>query len=111
MRTIFTALLFTTTAFAGYCPFELLSFTKQPTLIDAARTASITNGVTLGLVVTNLGPGWIMVDDGFIRWSFTDGRELQVRPFRNTADEVLHTNVSEPAYFWFTTNANKIASK
>ncbi len=134
MRPFFAAILLTTTAFAddtnAFHPFQVLSFTNtskatittnihgmrvmllQP-LIEPSKVASITNGITLGQVVTNLGPGWMLGTEsvGIICWSFSDGRELNVLPSSYSATDVLSTNRSNRAHFWFTTNSHTIPSK
>ena len=117
MRTIFIALFFTTTALAGYTnafrPFQVLSYRDKPPQIDSSKAASVTNGMTLGQVVTNLGPGWIYWDVNIviIRWSFTDGQELNILPSSYSASVVIHSDIHSDSRFWFTTNANIVPSK
>lgn len=134
MRAIFTAFLFATAAFAGetneFSPCVVLSFTNtsnativtnergtkvmilQP-LLEPAKLASVTNGITLGQVVTNLEPGWMTQAEsvGIIRWSFRDGRELQVKPLTYTASDVLFSDVRGRSQFWLTTNEDLFLPK
>ena len=127
MRTMILALLLATAALAGdtnkFQPSRVFYPTvstnnhgvrvvSSPPLIDASKAESITNGITFGQVVTNLGPGWSPVFDetGVIRWYFSDGRQLHSWP-DNNADTVLTTNVNSNARFWFTTNANILPRK
>jgi len=117
MRALFITLLFTARAFANdtnvFQPYQIVSFTNVPPMIEASKAASITNGITLGQVVTNLGSGWMPRNEsvGIIRWSFSDGRQLYVRSQSYSAGEVLGTNTSGQARFWFITNANIISPK
>jgi hypothetical protein len=82
--------------------------------VDASKASSITNGITLGQVVARLGPGWMIgstnksdiVDSaGIIKWSLSDGRQLNVWPDNNSASTVLTTNVHGDSRFWFSTNS------
>ena len=113
MRTLFIALLFTAKAFASdtnvFEPYQVLSFTNSPPIIEASKAASVTNGITLGQVVTNLGSGWMPRNEsvGIIRWSFSDGRQLNVWPHSHClASDMLTTNAGGVTYFWFTTHAH-----
>ena len=90
--------------FAGE-PFR--SYRKSwsaPPDLDSAEIRTITNGITLGQIVTNLGPGWISPEDssGIIRWRFGNGRQLNVWPSYYRADEVVHTNREADVRMWFT---------
>jgi hypothetical protein len=119
MRTFIILFLFTTAAFAGdtnaFCPYILwpptnsppfqgYNWTNNPKLIDSSKATTITNGITLGQVVTNLGPGQLFRFSGVcdISWCFTDGCVLHVWPQECLAKEVLHTN---KGMLWFTTNS------
>ena len=105
MRTLFIALLFATVGLADDTNVFRADQDTRPPLIAPSKAASITNGITLGQVVTNLGPGFIGNSSaGIIRWSFADGRELNVRQGDSTASEVLTTNIGDEACFWFSTN-------
>jgi len=79
------------------------SSTNRVANLAASKAAGITNGITLGQVVTNLGPGWITEDEsiGIINWSFSDGRTLRVWPRGYMAGTVLTTNKNENSRFWF----------
>lgn len=86
----------------------LPSSTNQAGLLAASKAAGITNGITLGQVVTNLGPGWMLDVEGIgiIRWSFSDGRTLHVWPGGYTAGVILSTNKNARSRFWFESNSN-----
>lgn len=117
MRTLLAVVLITTTVFAGdtnaFRAFQVLSFTNRPALIESSKMASITNGITLGQLVTNLGPGWVRQTEsvGIIRWSFSDSHELNVKPHSYSASDVLTTNTHAVSRYWFTTNAYITPSK
>jgi len=110
MRTLFITLLFTTRAFASdtnvFHLYQVLSFTNTPPVIEASKAASITNGITLGQVVTNLGAGWMPKNEcaGIIRWSFSDGRRLNVWSETRKSSDVLSSEPYARWRFWFTTN-------
>ena len=121
MRALILASLFVTVAFAGdtnsFVPFVITPAPqfprdfKQPSanlveLIDALKAAAITNGITLGQVVTNLGPGSIPAwsGTGTILWSFADGRVLCVSHCTD-ASTVLSSEPNARHRFWFMTNA------
>ncbi|HEV7302171.1 MAG TPA: hypothetical protein VGN72_22730 [Tepidisphaeraceae bacterium] len=63
----------------------------QPHLLDAAKLDRITDGVTLGAIVEELGPGQMhpLSGTGIINWHFNDGRQLSVWPDRYKSDEVI----------------------
>jgi hypothetical protein len=106
MRTLFIALMLATATFAGDTNVFRADQDTRPPLIAPSKAASITNGITLGQIVKNLGPGFIGNSSaGIIHWSFADGRELNVWPLDYTASEVLSTNRGKRAEFWFSTNA------
>ena len=77
---------------------------RRPAPLAATKAYGITNGITLGQVVAQLGPGWMPGEPGtgIIRWSFSDGRQLVVWSSGSTADIVLTTNRSARSRFWFT---------
>jgi hypothetical protein len=81
--------------------------------IEASKATSITNGITLVQVVASLGPGWMIgstnkgdfVDSaGIIKWTLSDGRQLNVWPNSHLASTVLTTNAGDQNRFWFSTN-------
>ena len=113
--------MFTTTVFAGDTnSFWPVIPTHNPPLIESSKASCITNGITLGQVVTNLGPGWWpdgngidspIESAGIIRWTFADGRQLNVRPTSSySASMVLGANIGQTR-FWFTTNAYIVSPK
>ncbi len=53
-----------------------------PRLIDPALAEHVTEGMKLTALVQILGPGWTSPREnvGVSRWSFTDGRELDLSP-------------------------------
>jgi hypothetical protein len=127
MRTIIVSFLLATAVFAGdtnaFLPYRMLLLTNssegivitngqgirvhiQQPLLEPSKSASITNGITLGQVVTNLGPGWMWQTEsvGIIQWSFNDGRELDVLPGSISAGEVLSSDKGSRSRFWFSTN-------
>jgi len=118
MRTLFIAFLLTTAALAGdtnaFRPFQDSS-TYKPLHLDPSKAASITNGVTFGQVVTNLGPGYFYGSPSqgvqMIRWDFIDGRELYIRPSSFSPSVVLHSDIHSDSAFWFITNATIVPSK
>ena len=115
---IILTLLMAVTAFADdtntFCP--AICCTNTPPLIDVSKEVIITNGITLGQVVTNLGPGWmpggkVKLPDGrevevvadilMIQWNFTDGHQLVVLPKTGKASDVLSSDGHTGSKFWF----------
>jgi hypothetical protein len=120
MRSIIlpAALLTAAAAFgANTNEFRPVIPTHRPRLIEASKAASITNGITLGQVVKHLGPGWMpdgkfpdgspgapVESVGIIRWSFTDGRQLNLVPKTRTANDILSSVAGAGSRYWFSTN-------
>ena len=114
-------ILMVTTASAGDAPgfraYERLDlFTWTPTvrtniagqavkcigpILDPAKAASVTNGISLGDLVTNLGPGWMSPASraNSIEWDFADGRFLSVSAPKKFSGEVW-----QAAFILSTTN-------
>jgi hypothetical protein len=112
MRTLFIALFLARTALAGDTNLFLLYHDHtafRELQIDSSKAASVTNGVTLGQVVTNLGPGFFYGNPSMgvqmIGWDFSDGRKLYIRPASDSPSVVLHSDIHSDSRFWFTTNA------
>jgi hypothetical protein len=83
-------------------------------VLDPARAAIVTNGVPLGQLVTNLGPGWMSPASraSSIHWDFADGRELTVASPGGTTNGEWRasftldiTTSSSVCHFWWTTNS------
>jgi hypothetical protein len=74
---------------AAFRPFIVSEVPPAP--LDPAKLDRIKDGMTLGQIVDDLGPGWIspLSGVGIITWSFTDGRRLSVWPRSYTASEVV----------------------
>jgi hypothetical protein len=54
---------------------------KPLKLLEPARSACLTNGITFKQIVDALGPGWRPPNEGIgrVRWTFDDGREVRVQ--------------------------------
>ena len=76
--------------------------------IEASKALAITNGIKLGQVATNLGPGYASRSLGTLTifWLFADGRVLCVRPLDCSPDEVLISSGEGYGRFWWKTNAD-----
>ena len=121
MRTIIIVLFFVSSVFASetnlFRPFivvdakplmtskDILDYNNRK-LIDSSKAATITNGITLGQVATNLGPGVVSLASGVgnIVWEFSDGRCLLVNHCRD-ANIILSSDAHARYHFWFVTNA------
>jgi len=114
-------------SFRAYERVDLLSW--QPTIrtniagevvrcigpvLDHTKTLSVTNGISLGQLVTNLGPGWRSPASraSSIHWDFADGRSLTVTcPAGGTNDSwqasftLDTTTLSSVCHYWWTTNS------
>lgn len=115
-----------TNAFRAYERLDLLTWT--PTVrtniaglavkcigpvLDPAKAAAVTNGISLGTLVTNLGPGWMSPASRAhsIEWDFADGRFLHVVHPKNISGEdwpasfiVSTTNTPSECHLWWVTN-------
>jgi hypothetical protein len=80
--------------------------TNRVELIDASKAATVTNGITLGQLVTNLGPGHVsaLSSSGTIGWGFSDGRVLSVQHCTDPST-VLSSEPHARHRFWFFTNS------
>ncbi len=61
----------------------------MPAPVDVAKLERVTDGMTLGAIVDELGPGWVSPSAGIITWFLSDGRELRIWPAEYKADEVI----------------------
>jgi hypothetical protein len=63
----------------------------HPKPLESAKEAQIVDGITMKMIVADLGPGWIgpFEDVGVIQWFFTDGRTLCVLPRSYDPSEVI----------------------
>ena len=119
MRILITFLLFASAAFAAdtnrFVPYIIIKpswaspaevSTNHVEQIDALKAATITNGITLGQLVTNLGPGSVssVSGSGTIGWSFSDGRVLWVSHCTDPST-VLSSDFHAQHRFWFFTNS------
>jgi len=101
MRTFLISLCIASHLYAG----DTNSYSWKPpwgtagrgAFIDAAKATSITNGISYGQIVSNLGPGYVSQADNTMipRWYFTDGRRLWVWPKSFAASDVLHSNAPD----------------
>ncbi len=82
-------------------------------VLDPGKAAMVTNGISLGDLVTNLGPGWVSPASRAksIHWDFADGRFLTVSPPKNSAGEdwqasfiLSTTNTPSQCHVWWVTN-------
>ena len=82
-------------------------------ILDAAKAEAVTNGITLGQTVAELGPGWMSPASGVnaIHWSFNNGRELVVLfPDRHSIPNwhqsfvLSSTNSPAECQVWWLTN-------
>ncbi len=82
-------------------------------VLDPGKAAMVTNGISLGDLVTNLGPGWVSPASRAksIHWDFADGRFLNVSPPKNSAGEdwqasfiLSTTNTPSQCHVWWVTN-------
>ncbi len=127
MITVVTAFAGETNGFRAYERLNLLTWT--PTVrtniagqavkcigpvLDPAKAAIVTNGVSLGNLVTNPGPGWMSPASraNSIEWDFADGRFLHVGSPKNFSDEnwqasliLSTTNTRFECHLWWTTNS------
>ena len=83
-------------------------------VLDPAKAATVTNGISLGQLVANLGPGWVSpaARASSIHWDFADGRELIVgAPSRFSGESwqpssvLSATNAPSECHLWWTTNS------
>jgi hypothetical protein len=73
---------------------KLTSFIISPTPpkpLAVAKAAGIKDGMTLEMIVDQLGPGWVSPNEGVgvIAWTFDDGRSLSVLPHWDDKSEVI----------------------
>jgi hypothetical protein len=88
MRTLLISTLVAVGVYAAdsnvsHYPYEgIWGLTNQMPLVEASKAASITNGITFGQVVTNIGPGWMSAaaSVAIVQWRFADGRTLNACP-------------------------------
>ncbi len=61
-------------------------------VIDSAKASLVKDAMTLRTLVDALGPGYMGPNEGvgLIRWHFSNGKILYVRPRTCTEPEVLH---------------------
>jgi len=90
-------------------PYRMVQ--RRPAPLAAVKARGITNGITLGQVVAQLGPGWTLgySGTGMIRWSFSDGRELFVWPGGDAPTIVLSNDVYARSRFSFRTSSHATA--
>jgi hypothetical protein len=109
MRTLILSMTLASAAFAGdtngFIPFitpPVRPLTNAPALIPASKAGMVTNGITLGQVVKNLGPGIVPAwsGTGDLTWSFSDGRTLYVQHCTDPST-VLSSESDARHRFWF----------
>ena len=60
-----------------------------PKPLESAKEILIEDGMTLKMIVADLGPGWVSPNEGagVIQWRFADGRSLNVLPHWDDRDD------------------------
>jgi prepilin-type processing-associated H-X9-DG protein len=100
--TLATAAGIDTTATAAAIPHAEEATTKpafqavrisstMPAPLDAAKLDHLKDGMTLGAIVDELGPGWMSPNEsvGVITWFFNNDRKVCISPDRYKRDEVI----------------------
>jgi hypothetical protein len=71
--------------------FQSFSMSAPITVLDAAKLDRVADGMTLGAIVEELGPGWMSAAEsaGIITWFFSDNRQLCIWPSDYKSDEII----------------------
>jgi hypothetical protein len=77
-------------------------------VIEKAKSNSITNGITMGQIVNELGPGYAAGELGVLTiwWGFSDGRTLFARPGSGLPGQIMILGDEGYGHIWWRTNTH-----
>jgi hypothetical protein len=99
-----TAFLFTgiVRADTDKSSYFIVSYSR-PKPLNSSKESLIKDGMTLKMIVDNLGPGWMAPNEGVgvIQWFFDDGRALAILPDWDDTEIVTYKGKGGLSRMWW----------
>jgi hypothetical protein len=76
---------------------------SPPKPLPSTQEASIKDGMTLKMIVANIGPGWMAPNEGVgvIHWFFDDGKVLSVFPHWDDSEVITFKGKGGLSRMWW----------